>query len=84
MTVEQTLQVMTDKYPTIFYNRQTCLNHLFCVIGNGYDWKKGELVDPIKEKYEKKYSRMDIKEAIFDKENEKFRIEENNNLCDII
>lgn len=44
MTLEQTIQSMYDKYPTLFKERADCLNHLFCTIGNGYEWKGGELV----------------------------------------
>lgn len=44
MNVELTIQEMFDKYPTLFKERADCLNHLFCVIGNGYSWVNGELV----------------------------------------
>ena len=44
MNVELTIQKMFDDYPDLFITRQNCLDHLFCVIGNGYEWnKKGEL-----------------------------------------
>lgn len=45
MKLEETIQEMFDNYPILFHNRIDCLNHLFCVIGNGYDWMDGELVD---------------------------------------
>ena len=45
MKVELTIQEMFDNYPTLFKDRSDCLNHLFCVIGNGYDWINGELVE---------------------------------------
>ena len=45
MRAEDTLQFMMDFRGDTFYNRQTCLNHLFCVIGNGYEWRNGELVE---------------------------------------
>ena len=38
MNVELTIQSMFDDYPTLFKDRADCLNHLFCVIGNGYEW----------------------------------------------
>lgn len=38
---------MYDEYPTLFKERADCLNHLFCTIGNGYEWENGELVDGI-------------------------------------
>ena len=53
MRAEDTLQFMADFYPSIFPTRKHCLNHLFCTIGNGYRWVKGELV----EKDDKKYNR---------------------------
>lgn len=45
MRAEDTLQFMMDFQGDIFYNRQECLNQLFCVIGNGYEWVDGELVE---------------------------------------
>ena len=35
MTAENTLQWMMDFYPDLFPTRKHCLDHLFCVIGNG-------------------------------------------------
>lgn len=45
MRSEDTMQFMMDFYPDIFPTRKHCLNHLFCVIGNGYEWINGELVN---------------------------------------
>lgn len=45
MTLEQTIQRMFNKTPMLFRNRDECLNHLFCVIGNEYEWINGQLVD---------------------------------------
>lgn len=45
MTFEKTLQSMFDHYPGLFQERSDCLDHLFCVIGNGFEWVNGELVD---------------------------------------
>lgn len=45
MTAENTLQWMMDFYPDLFPTRKHYLDHLFCVIGNGYEWVNGELVD---------------------------------------
>ena len=45
MNVELTIQAMFDDYPTLFKERSDCLNQLFCVIGNGYEWYNGELVE---------------------------------------
>lgn len=36
---------MYDLYPKLFATREECYNHLFCVIGNGYRWWHGQLVD---------------------------------------
>ena len=43
MTLELTIQHLFDTYPTLFKERADCLNHLFCVIGNDYEWENGEL-----------------------------------------
>ena len=54
MRAENTLQFMADFYPSIFPTRKHCLNFLFCGVGNGYEWVKGELVDE-DGKFEKRY-----------------------------
>ena len=65
MRAEDTLQFMADFYPEIFPTRKHCLNYLFCVVGNGYKWVNGELVDDDCE-YEKRYKlRKPIKKAEF-------------------
>jgi len=43
MTLELTIQHLFDTYPTLFKERADCLNHLFCTVGNGYEWRDGEL-----------------------------------------
>ena len=55
MRAEDTLQYMADFYPDIFPTRKHALNHLFCVIGNGFKWINGELVD-FDDKYTKRYT----------------------------
>lgn len=45
MNVELTIQDMFDKYPILFKERADCLDHLFCTVGNGFEWVNGELVD---------------------------------------
>ena len=45
MRAEDTLQFMMDFQGNLFYNRQKCLDQLFCTIGNGYSWVDGELVE---------------------------------------
>lgn len=65
MRAEDTLQYMADFYPDLFPTRKHCLDHLFCVIGNGFEWVNGELVDD-DNKYEKRYKlRKPIKKAEF-------------------
>lgn len=44
MTVETTIQQMFDAFPAVFCTRRDCYDHLFCVIGNGYEWRRGQLV----------------------------------------
>lgn len=44
-SVKSSLQFMIDFYPELYPTRKHCLNHLFCSIGNGYGWWKGELVN---------------------------------------
>lgn len=45
MKFESTIQALFNEYPSLFSERNEVLNHLFCVIGNGFEWKNGELVD---------------------------------------
>lgn len=44
MKAEDTLQKLLDFYPEIFPTRKHALDHLFCTIGNGFEWKDGELI----------------------------------------
>src|SRR5271157_4019207 len=44
-TFKQTLKYCMLTYPTIFPSPLHVLRHFFCVIGNGYGWIDGELVD---------------------------------------
>jgi len=41
---EQTVQHYFDTMPKLFQTRVQVLEHLFVVIGNGYDWIDGQLV----------------------------------------
>lgn len=67
MRAEDTLQYMADFYSEIFPTRKHALNHLFCVVGNGYEWVGGELVE--EDSYTKRYKlRKPIKKAIFEYE----------------
>lgn len=68
MRAEDTLQFMSDFYSEIFPTRKHALDHLFCTIGNGYEWVNGELVDS-EDEYEKRYKlRNPIQKAEFKNE----------------
>lgn len=70
MRAEDTLQYMADFYSDIFPTRKHCLDFLFCVVGNGYEWVNGELISE-DDKYEKRYKlRHPIEKAEFKKEAE--------------
>ena len=45
MNVQDTVRRMLMLYPSITLNALDAYEHLFCVIGNGYEWKNGELVE---------------------------------------
>ncbi len=44
MTPNDTIRELLLEYPSLFKSRGDVLHHLFCVIGNGYEWVDGELV----------------------------------------
>ncbi|WP_158892700.1 hypothetical protein [Amycolatopsis anabasis] len=44
-TVEDTVRTMIRDSPALFANRTQALHFLFCVLGNGYAWRHGELVE---------------------------------------
>lgn len=68
MRAEDTLQFMADFYPSIFPTRKHCLNHLFCTIGNGYRWVKGELVEGDDKKYNRYRLVKPVRKAEFEDE----------------
>lgn len=43
-SLDKHVKQMMLNYPSIFPSRLECLHHLFCVNGNGYDWKDGIMV----------------------------------------
>ena len=45
MEVKKTLKLALINYPEIYPNALTVYDHWFCVIGNGYKWLDGELVE---------------------------------------
>ena len=44
MTVRDTIIDMIRRYPLITKNKVDVYDHLFLTVGNGYEWKDGELV----------------------------------------
>ena len=68
MRAEDTLQFMADFYPSIFPTRKHCLNHLFCTVGNGYRWVKGELVEGDDKKYNRYRLVKPVRKAEFEDE----------------
>lgn len=44
MRAEDTLQYLMDFYGDLYPTRKHALDYLFCVIGNGFEWKNGELM----------------------------------------
>lgn len=68
MKAEETLQYMADFYSDAFPTRKHALNQLFCVVGNGYAWIDGELVNE-GWGYEKRYKLIEpIEKAQFNRE----------------
>ena len=64
MKAENQLQYLMDFYGDLFYSRELCLDHLFCVIGNGFEWRDGELVDLDEDERIERYElKEDIKHA---------------------
>ena len=45
MTVKDNLKILLLNYPELFPNAFSVYHHWFCVNGNGYEWKNGELVN---------------------------------------
>ena len=45
MNVQDTVRDSLLEYPMLFCNALDVYNHLFCVIGNGYEWRDGELIE---------------------------------------
>lgn len=75
MRAEATLQWMHDFYSDLFPTRKHALDHLFCTIGNGYDWVNGELVED--DKFSKRYRMIEkVEKAVFDSEEDWWRYHE--------
>jgi len=45
MNVHDTVKRMLMVYPSVTINALDAYDHLFCIIGNGYEWQNGELVE---------------------------------------
>ena len=85
MTVETTMQKMFDEYPDLFSTRADCLDHLFCTIGDGYEWVHGQLVEcgTYGETDENDYLNPPMKRACQTDENIAKRRKENRELHDL-
>jgi len=44
-SLEDTVKVGLLAYPSLFPTREYVIDHLYCVLGNGYDWEGGALVE---------------------------------------
>lgn len=62
MKVEDQLRKSLLNFPMLFPNALTVYDHLFLVIGNGFEWKDGELVHSGEEN--KRFTNMTIKDAV--------------------
>lgn len=45
MTLKDTVRSCLMSSPTVFKNAFDVYHHLFCVLGNGYKWENGELIN---------------------------------------
>lgn len=69
MRAEETLQRIADFCGDMYPTRKHALNQLFCVIGNGYEWQDGELVDVDDSLLRNRYTLITpIKKAVFRQE----------------
>jgi hypothetical protein len=48
-TVDETVRTSITRYPSLFATRGDVLHHLFLVLGNGFAWHKGEIVNTFPE-----------------------------------
>lgn len=58
------------RYPDLYPKRTSCLNHLLCVNGNGYEWINGELISDYEIEYDvrpRKISRDEALEILYDR-----------------
>ena len=61
-SVEWTVENMIATYPSLFYSRTQALHHLFVVLGCGYRWKDGKLIDehsePVRDRIPRKAAQI--------------------------
>ena len=62
MEIPDQLRRMLLNFPMLFPNALSAYDHLFCVVGNGYEWKDGELVHT--SKISKRFRNMTVKDAV--------------------
>lgn len=44
MDLEDLIKFSIRNYPSVYKSRTSVIHHLYCVIGNGYEWEEGRLV----------------------------------------
>src|SRR5271157_370126 len=75
MNLREQIYYSCAAYSSIHPNRAAVLNHLFCVIGNGYEWHKGKLIALDGDMFTKNGRPLSLKAAI----NKTFRNRRNRN-----
>lgn len=75
MNLEQQIYFSCAAYSSIHPNRAAVLNHLFVVLGNGYEWLNGQLVECCGDTTTKSGKRLSMQAAI----NQVFRKRRKNN-----
>jgi len=65
MKLNKLVQQCFDTFPTLYQNREQVLDHLYCVLGNGYEWgTDGTIGYPRGEKHPKRTLREVVSEEI--------------------
>jgi hypothetical protein len=64
MRLEDQIYFSCAAYSSIHPNRAAVLNHLFCVLGNGYEWENGALVECCGDTTTKSGKRLSMQAAI--------------------
>ena len=63
-TYKETLEWSYILYPRQSVDELDVLNQLFFVLGNGFDWVDGELVETYCESFEKRYEKAKFQRAL--------------------